>query len=47
VVESIAVVRLVAERFVAAGVLNFETCVLEKRDGRWLLVSRSVWRVPQ
>jgi len=29
------------------GVLNFETCVLEKRDGRWLLVSRSVWRVPQ
>jgi ketosteroid isomerase-like protein len=30
-----------------AGVLNFETCVLEKRDGRWLLVSRSVWRVPQ
>lgn len=30
-----------------AGVLNFETCVLEKRDGRWLLVSRVVWRVPQ
>jgi ketosteroid isomerase-like protein len=30
-----------------AGVLNFETCVLEKRDNRWLLVSRSVWRVPQ
>lgn len=29
------------------GVLNFETCILEKRDGRWLLVSRSVWRVPQ
>ena len=29
-----------------AGVLNFETCVLEKRDGRWLLVSRSVWRMP-
>jgi ketosteroid isomerase-like protein len=29
-----------------AGVLNFETCVLEKREGRWLLVSRSVWRVP-
>ena len=28
-------------------VLNFETCVLEKRDGRWLLVSRSVWRMPQ
>jgi ketosteroid isomerase-like protein len=27
------------------GVLNFETCVLEKRDGRWLLVSRSVARV--
>jgi ketosteroid isomerase-like protein len=30
-----------------AGVPNFETCVLEKRDGRWLLVARSVWRVPQ
>jgi ketosteroid isomerase-like protein len=30
-----------------AGVLNFEACVLEKRDGRWLLVSRNVWRVPQ
>ena len=30
-----------------AGVLNFEACVLEKRDNHWLLVSRSVWRVPQ
>jgi ketosteroid isomerase-like protein len=29
-----------------AGVLNFETCMLEKRDGRWLLVARSVWRMP-
>ena len=26
---------------------NFENCVLEKRNGRWVLVSRSVWRVPQ
>jgi ketosteroid isomerase-like protein len=30
-----------------AGVLNFETCVLEKRGNHWVLVSRSVWRVPQ
>ena len=32
---------------VVTDVQNFETCVLEKRDGRWLLVSRNVWRVPQ
>jgi ketosteroid isomerase-like protein len=30
-----------------AGVLNFEASVLERRADRWLLVSRSVWRVPQ
>jgi ketosteroid isomerase-like protein len=26
---------------------TFESDVLEKRDGRWLLVSHSAWRVPQ
>lgn len=26
---------------------TFEADVLEKRDGRWLLVSHSAWRVPQ